>query len=251
MISIFKTGTGAILCAILALVSLSLSGCASTQQAPVTSERQWVSPGQNPEMGWWYARFKIFWPAGENPAWHNDLLLASRVIAPVLERHRGQIRLWRFHRRAAEDESGHQFSFIFYSGTRDARKIFESIKSSIVLDELKTAGLIIKEDYDDTGRIIRPGIDGVSDKNWTLPLCRTWPYFIMGVSETWLALIQDFEKGGSPKPMRIEEMDTFYSKIDKEVREVWAREGRHAYLHHLNAVFGYAPMRIGGTEVRF
>jgi hypothetical protein len=40
--------------------------------------------------------------------WENDLLIAHQIAAPLLKARRIEIDLWRFHRRSAEDNTGHQ-----------------------------------------------------------------------------------------------------------------------------------------------
>ena len=50
----------------------------------------------------------------------------------------------------------------------------------------------------------------------------------------------------------MEDYLAFYKKVEESVTEAWKREGRHAYLHHLNAIFGYEPLRgSDGSEIKF
>lgn len=227
-------------CLIAAWIVISISGCASVgQRRPADLQIQTKA-----EIGWWYASFQINWPQDEEPAWHNDLIIAHEIIDPVLNRHREDISLWRFHRRAAVDEAGHRFSFIFYSSAGTARKVYQEIEATALLQEMKSAGMVLKTTYDDTGMITRPGIEATSDSHWSKPVQKSWPYFIMGVSQMWLDLIDRFAEDGRTKPSSLEETQAFYLEIDKVVRETWAKEGGHAFLHHLNAVFGYNPVII-------
>jgi hypothetical protein len=32
--------------------------------------------------------------------------------------------------------------------------------------------------------------------------------------------------------------------VDEVVEEMWRQEGSHAFLHHLNAIFGYEPVVV-------
>lgn len=226
------------LCLVAAWIAISISGCASTGHVPAPKTPT------NTEVGWWYASFQITWPQDEEPAWHNDLIIAHRIVAPVLDRYRNDIPLWRFHRRAVRDPAGHQFSFIFYSTSETARKVYAEIDAAPLLQEMKSAGLIAQTTYDDTTTIARPGMDGTSDPNWSRPVRNSWPYFIMGVSQLWLDLIGQFADDGRPKPSSLDQLEASYLEIDKEVRQTWAKEGGHAFLHHLNAAFGYSPVII-------
>src|SRR5210317_607429 len=60
---------------------------------------------------WWRCQFKIVWPENSRLNWGMDLLLAHSVISPILQNNYENISFWRFHRRAARDNAGHQFSF--------------------------------------------------------------------------------------------------------------------------------------------
>ena len=37
-------------------------------------------------------------------------------------------------------------------------------------------------------------------------------------------------------------MVAFYQEVNTTLSELWRKEGRHAFLHHLNALFGYEPL---------
>ena len=91
-------------------------------------------------IGWWYARFRMKWPENTEPSWHIDLLVAHKIIAPVLYGNMADISLWRFHRRAARDAEGHQFSVTFYSSPETADQIFSSLKADKFLKKIKAFG---------------------------------------------------------------------------------------------------------------
>lgn len=202
-------------------------------------------------MGWWAVRFQNDWPNGVTTEWYMDDLIAHRVVAPVLEHYREQIPLWRFHRRAARDEAGHRFSFIFYSDADTAHEVIDAIRNDSLVEELVRIGRIRRVLSDDTGQVTKPGIGDTSDQSWSPVVQNAWPYFIMGVCKTWLEMI-DAEAGRQEQPMdnpSIEMLQEQYRSIDDEVRKAWQTEGHHAFLHHLNAVFGYAPVIVGEDEL--
>jgi hypothetical protein len=239
------------LCAAALLLLAFGSGCAPLTRAG-GGIRLHPESLEHPRNGWWYAGFHMNWPEGTGPAWSTDLLIAHRVVAPVLTRFESNIVLWRFHRRAARDEAGHRFSFIFYSTPETARKVYAALDSSAVLEDLKTAGIVLNVAFDDTNKITRPQIEDTSDRHWSEPLQKSWPYFIMGVSRTWLDLIEQFANDGRPKPLGLDAMQAFYRDIDESIGTTWMKEGSHAFLHHLNAVFGYIPVIVNGKyPVRF
>lgn len=87
----------------LLLILVLMSACAGQ---PTTVAEAPAMPASGGELGWWYIRFRLNWLKGEEPLWYPDLLLADRVVGPVLDARRAEIPLWRFHRRAACDGAG-------------------------------------------------------------------------------------------------------------------------------------------------
>lgn len=219
-------------------------GCATT------------GPGKSTEMikpppaeiassdGWWSARFHIQWPQEEEPAWHMDLFIAHKIVAPVLLQYKDRIHFWRFHRRAARDEAGHQFSFIFYASAETAYQAFDMLRSNTLLTKMTYSGRIIEEVYDNPGRIAKPRIKDTSDPNWPSSVQKSWPYFIMGVSQMWLNLIAETvaDLPTADSSLSLDEYEEFYKEVNATITSYWEISGRHAFLHHLNALFGYEPL---------
>jgi hypothetical protein len=203
-------------------------------------------------MAWWYARFRIKWPEDTDPAWHVDLLLAHRIIAPVLDQYRGDIVLWRFHRRAARDDEGHQFSLTFYSSPETANIIFDRLRSDALLRKMRRAGVIIRDIYDNTRKSNAPNIEDTSDGHWAVPIKRSWPFFIMGVCQMWLSLIVQITDGMAAKKKisSLPKMLAFYRQADEEIRTLWREQGGHSLLHHLNAIFGYEPVLVREVQLK-
>lgn len=224
---------------------VAIIGCASS--ASVWSSELGANP--NPatvqaKQGWWFLSFPINWPEHGEPLWHLDLLLAHQVICPVLEKYEKEIGLWRFHRRATKDKYGHVFSFIFYSSPNTADKVYKSVQTNMRLKELKDAGLVSREGCDDLKEITKPCIEDTSDASWSDPMKKSWPHFIMGASRAWLALIIEVANGNSKgaSPLSLEDSTAFYKSVDAYITQAWQEEGQHAFLHHLNAMFGYKPL---------
>jgi len=193
------------------------------------------------EKGWWYARFRMNWPEHSDPVWHMDSMVAHLVVSPVLDEKRPQIELWRFHRRARRDGAGHQFSFIFYSTPDTASKIYQALESNASLKRLIAEGKIEKLVFDNTGEIKRPNIEDTSDPVWDEIIQKSWPYYIMGVSEMWLDMVERVVAYNKDKADTSEE---FYDYVHNTVTLLWKKEGNHAFLHHLNGLFAYRPMVI-------
>ena len=226
------------------LIVVFASGCTTLGSV----QTQGVKPLPPEELpsgnGWWRARFRMNWPLDTDPVWHMDLYLAHQVIRPLLEKNKADINLWRFHRRAKRDMAGRQFTFFFYGPPRTAQQIFDALRSNQILADALSAGVIDEIVYDNPADIKRPDIDDASDKNWPLLIQRTWPYYITGVSQMWLHLVVEVAERDlkDHRPASLEEIDAFYLRVDETVTGLWQKSGRHAFLHHLNAVFEYHPL---------
>jgi hypothetical protein len=238
-----------------ALIPFLVSGCASWRggSTPEFSISEGI-PRTPSQCGWWYARFQLEWPDNEDPKWQTDLILAHMVLSPIIAQHQEAIGLWRFHRRALRDKAGHQFTFIFYASPQVARQVFNQVTSDPFLEEMKAGGILSQAHFDDTNFVAKPRLEDTSDRRWSLPVQRSWPYFIMGVSEMWLHMIQETVElnPSEVKPQSLQDCMAFYKKVEESITEAWKKEGRHAYLHHLNAIFGYEPLRgSDGSEMKF
>jgi len=233
------------LCAL--VLAVSAAGCAAVHSkaagpAAVNPPEAGQFPAASAGEGWWYLRFRMQWPEGQPPAWETDLLIADGVVRPVLERHTAEIPLWRFHRRAARDAAGHQFSFIFYASPETARAVFAETEGTPALQLARASGRVIAVVADDPAGPLRTGIGDTSDAAWSPALRDAWPHYLMGASRMWLDLVSRLV----PKPAGsgFGELEAAYTHADAAVTAVWREEGRHALLHHLNALFGYEPLEM-------
>ena len=226
------------------LLLVLIAGCSSIGRVQSPEIKPLKTREVPSGYGWWFARFRLQWPPDTQPIWHMDLYLAHQVILPKLERYKEQIALWRFHRRAIRDGAGRQFSFIFYASPRTARHIFDALKTDPLVAYLKTEGVLDRDVYDDPIQITRPHIEDTSDGNWSTAIQKTWPFYIMGASQMWLNLITEVaeKKLTDDRPASIAEIGAFYQQVDETITELWQKEGRHAFMHHLNALFEYQPL---------
>jgi len=230
------------------ILGLFVMGCSSlTDKTDASSERRLSQHGISQQPVWWPVRFRKTWPEGERPPFYSDLLIADRIVRPVLQEYKNQIPLWRFHRRAARDAGGNTLTFWVHCDTKTAAAIFTQIKQNPLLQQMLSENVI---EHFHTPPITsgRPSaIEATSDSHWPEAIQKTWPAFIMGASESWLALVQ---KAAIKRPVSndasLAELLQNYRDVNEDVNKDWKQYGKHAYLHHLNALFGYAPL-----EVRF
>lgn len=227
----------------LILLTMVAAGCTASASGKLPGR---IAPP--PEIAacesWWFARFQLQWPEEQPVNWHWDLLIAHKIIAPALEQFKASICLWRFHRRAARDPAGHQLSFIFYASAEAAHQIFDALRSNALLAEMKSAGVVSADSYDQPERIAKPRINDTSDPNWPSALQKSWPYYMMGASQMWLNLIAetvaDMPQAGAASSLA--ENEQLYKEANAVITSLWEINGRHAFLHHLNALFGYEPI---------
>lgn len=211
-------------------------------------------------QGWWHLRFKIYWSGADNlnetetgesneeesPSWYMGALIADQILAPIIKEQGNNLFLWRFHRRAGDDETGHQFSFIFYSKPEVADKVSEAVKANLLVDQLLESGLLVEVKYPDTSSIDKPLISDTADQRWPDEIKKTWPIFIMGASEMWLMMMETLAdaKPGNKEEMSVDELVRLYQEVEQELDTLWRNESRHAYFHHLNALFGYEHLLV-------
>ncbi len=227
-----------------AILVFGLYGCSVVTPA-VDSEQTTHHDLQNSSVlpegeGWWYARFHFDWPEGDEIRWYLGALIGGEVIAPLLEQYGQDISFWRVHRRAARDDSGHAFSFIFYSTAETAQSIYTTIENHAVVKSLLDSGRLTRLWSDDVNNILRPNIEDTSDDNWPVSVQKTWPAMIMGTSRMWLDLVSEFASADSGAGG----LEARYKRVQGEVTSIWQEEGQHAYLHHLNAIYAYQPLLI-------
>jgi hypothetical protein len=199
---------------------------------------------------WWSIVFRMHWDPEQTPDWYLDALVADQVCAPALVNFGPQISLWRFHRRAADDQSGHRLSLFIYTDSLTADVLFTQIRAASLLQWLESDGRIDSVSMTQVERPELPPIARTSDATWPPELQASWPWFIMGVSQSWLSLIRQVSAEQpleDPSPAAL--LD-YYRSVDDQVTALWREYGQHVYLHHLNALFGYQPLIIRETNLK-
>lgn len=228
------------------IIAFLMNGCSANKRPIQNLSTHNIPPNLRvlEDAYWWRCRFKNVWHEGVAPDLVIDLLLAHAVVAPVLVKNINDIPYWRFHRRANRDSAGHQFSLLFYSKPEIASTVFLEINQSDMLAKAIADNLVEKVIVDDPNHPQFPGIEDTSDHHWSLDLQKNWPSFIMGVSSLWLGLIEDSMQNSPENFKDPHWLLEQYRKVDTKITNIWKKEGQHALLHHLNAVFGYEPLYI-------
>ena len=168
-----------------------------------------------------------------------DLFLIDTAIRDVLLKH--DIQLWRFHRRWAKDSVGHQLSFLCYVDPNDG------IGIEIGDDLINHTSVKLLREYkwikSYSTEIYEPGIEKTSDTKWSEELQESWPYFIHGASAMILHLLDEWGLEDIKEP-NIKQIEQIYTAIDSHVKEHYTDQAAHAFIHHLSALFGYAPIKL-------
>lgn len=201
---------------------------------------------QNSERkkGWWFAKFKMRWPEDGNPLKYVDLLIAYELVRPILEEQEHDIELWRVHRRFVNDDTGHQFSFIFYTLPTTAASIFNDFRRKSIISGLRRNNILKSVRYDRTDKIRKPNIEDTCDLNWTDMIQKWWPQYAMGVSRLWLGLVSDVTDASKKGHgyYKIKEKIELFKNVEYDINILWQNQCSHPLLHHLNAIFGYIPI---------
>lgn len=224
----------------------TLSGCAGLMTADIHPVELGAAALDDHQNRWSSVRIQWHWAPETPPAWHLDLLAAHQIVLPVINSYDKDILLWRIHRRAAPDEAGHQFSFIFFAPPQTAEAIYGDIAANPVLEDFAAAGIIRRVQTDSLTKEPQLDIAATSDPNWSPTVQASWPQYIHGVSRMWLNLVSltANHKLAATVPGTISETAEFYRRVDAEITSIWQKEGRHAFLHHLNAIFEYQPIPL-------
>jgi len=148
--------------------------------------------------------------------------------------------MWRVHRRAADDASGHRFSFIYYASPEVFKRVKSSMNNHESANIIRDSGILLDLLHNEEGL----EIESTCDPSWPLSLRKSWPYYIMGVSQMALDLIENLRT--SPRPAldisSIHQQELYYTQLMIKQKEVWQNWGSTAFFHHINAIFGYEPL---------
>jgi len=242
---ILTPGTRIIFCFFACL----LSACAYQQPVPTVTPPDTALTNE-PVQYWWHVDYRVQWPENTEPELYIDLLLADAIIEPILLMHRDSITYWRFHRRAVRDEAGHQFSFIFYADKNTAHSVYQQVNHNKITKKMLDMNILQKIITDDPDKNTLTKINATSDKRWPDTLQNAWPAYIMGVSSTWLQLINEEIKDEKPGN-NINNLLYKYKQADAAISRLWYEQGQHAFLHHLDAIFGYKPLLINKESLQF
>jgi hypothetical protein len=120
----------------------------------------------------------------------------------------------------------------------------EEIKKSEVLQQALKEKIVEKIIFSDPNKTVRQKIEDMSDPHWSPTLQRNWPSFIMGVSALWFGLIDDQMANVTKEDLNESGILGPYRQADTAITSMWRKEGQHAFLHHLSAIFGYEPLMI-------
>jgi hypothetical protein len=236
------SGSAIWLCLCVMILWLAV-GCAATPSRPLSNPPQPTTLEPAPGVyGWWSVRFKMDRPDGKTK-WERDLLIAHRVTFPIIGAHGEAIDLWRFHRRSGDDETGHQFSFLFFSTAEVADTINRMVVDDPLVEQLLADGVIQEVITDAVDHNDHPHVGDTSDRKWSPVMKDTWPYYIMGVSRMWLGMIDQISlERELAADATTSEMLEHYVHVNDAINRIWQQEGYHALLHHLNAIYGYEAL---------
>ena len=217
-----------------------LGGCAT---APVTRPELAAAPASDRDSAaaaeWRYVRFRLGRTAAGETNSFLDQLIADLILRPRIAEYRQQLQLWRFHRRWAEDSTGHQFSFIFLALPAVADRLGAQLERDRTLQRLRSDGHLVEFRIDRLPPELASDPAATSDTAWSPEVQREWPKFILGASRMWLGLVH-------AEALKHADLDLYerYRAVELALDDLWFKQANHAFFHHLSALFGYKPMRV-------
>ena len=119
-----------------------LSGCSTLQTAggPAVPVAAGAAATTVQPSRWWYLRFRFDGPRNGEVDSYLDALVADQVLSAAIAQYQPDIGLWRFHRRWAADEAGHQFSLIFYAPPPLAQRLIAQVERDPLVGRLTEQG---------------------------------------------------------------------------------------------------------------
>jgi len=195
---------------------------------------------------WFQFKFRFHTEEGRPPQWWLDLAVFDSVVRGVVRNFQSRIVLWRIHRRAGRDAAGHQFSLLVYTDEETATEIYEKVEDATIVRTLHEAALLKEYVFDNEDTACRRRVEGKSDPSWPIEIQRSWPHFIMGASEMCVALVGELKAADdTPDPSEgTMVLERYYEELSERLNNSWQQDGSHAYLHHLNALFGHTPVLL-------
>lgn len=234
--------------AALLLSAAMLWGCASSpledRQAQSVDARVSVPEASVNRPYWSYLRFRFARDGQGEAQSFLDPLVADQVLSPPLEAYRTNIRLWRFHRRWPDDETGHQFSLLIYTDAATAQAVVAAVRQNPVLARLAAEGLLREAVFESVFSRQQAEENATSDPIWSPDVQREWPKFIEGASRLWLGLVKAEAERHAAEPL----LQRFRS-VEEALTQIWFKEANHALFHHLSGLFGYKPVRVISREI--
>lgn len=198
----------------------------STNEANTTSN----------DCKWWMANFKIDWSESEGrPRSYLDIAITLEVLCPLLAWQEPS--LWRIHRRWDAETRDHQFWFEFWSDEPDAKAIFARLDAEFFPLSKRSEWRVKLETPPP-----KPTFEGIGEEIWNDSIRHSWPYYIHGVSQLWMKMLRSeadhiiYDAQSNPFNK--------YKAIEESMNRIWHIEAQHAFLHHINVVFGNTPVKV-------
>ncbi len=186
-----------------------------------------------------------------NPEFFVALAILDLLFAPAVKKFRKDFECWRFHWSSTQND-GHRLKFFFKTSSKKAGEITKFI------NDLGFCAFA-KSEYIETEEIkseifgqceSSSKIETISDENWPGEIQKSWPHYIMGVSDMAIALVEEAKKKqeelNQSDKVKLEE---YYKKVEVDVALMWKKYGNHAFFHHLALMLGNKEIAVGTTGV--
>lgn len=176
-----------------------------------------------------------------------SFIVINEIFKPIIRNNNEKLewKYWRYHARSSDDLTN--IKLIIYTDENNFN-IFKDLmeKGKDKLDEeiSKTLTFADCKDQGDTDRYYEIG--GSSTPTWPKELQNTFPVYIQGACDTYLRIIDEFEKSLIKQKGKLSFI-SYYQELYNKIKFLWYANGWGSFCHHLGACFLYEPISFRGS----
>ena len=201
---------------------------------------------------WYLINLKLKSKDFANPEFFIALAILDLLFTPTVKKFRKDFECWRFH-WSSTPEDGHRLKLFFKTSSQKAEEIAKFVngidfctfakREYLETEEIKSE-IFGSEESSST-------IEVISDESWPEEIQKSWPHYIMGVSDMAIALVEEvkMKQGEEVDQSDKAKIEEYYKKVEAGIASIWKRYGNHAFFHHLALVLGNKEIVVGTTGV--
>lgn len=173
---------------------------------------------------------------------HIDFSIIRYVVYDIINKYNKDILHWRFHRRFNEDKAGHIFKLFVFTDKSIGQQVKTDIDTNLLSKLLLTHRILKSIDWKEENKSdgLNDKVEGILDaQKWTIEIKKSWIHFAEGVSKLMMDWILLYDAPKIDSNTNFTEIDKRYKTIQDDFEGKILKDGQHAFIHHLDAFFGY------------